>query len=143
MRARRSPRTARAASSQSCRTAQAGSPSSRVPVTVRYGIRARVNAFLYEMSRLPAEEVGKYARGLRTGGLVARASGEVSVRDRQRYRYGFNTPFDHATLQSLYKNHGDYVRQVVRESIRLVREDFYSVHYAIQVIERAIRADVP
>ena len=37
-------RTARAASSHSRKTSQAGSPSSSVPVTVRYGIRARVNA---------------------------------------------------------------------------------------------------
>ncbi len=43
-RARRSSRTARAASTHSPIAAHAGSPSSSVPVIVRYGIRARVNA---------------------------------------------------------------------------------------------------
>ena len=44
MRAVRRLRAAYAASNHSLRTPQAGSPSRSVPVTVRYGIRARVNA---------------------------------------------------------------------------------------------------
>ena len=44
MRATAQAATARAASSHSRSASQAGSPSSSVPVTVRYGIRARVNA---------------------------------------------------------------------------------------------------
>ncbi len=84
------------------------------------GIRGRVKAFLHEMSRLPAEEVRKYARGLRTGGLVARASGEVSVRDRQRYRYGFNTPFRPYVLVA---------SDVMQEGIDLHRECSHVIHY--------------
>ena len=44
MRASRRLRTACVASSHSRSTSQAGSPSTSVPVTVRYGMRARVNA---------------------------------------------------------------------------------------------------
>jgi hypothetical protein len=44
MRAERRLRTAYAASTQSRIASHAGSPSTSVPVTVRYGTRARVNA---------------------------------------------------------------------------------------------------
>jgi alpha/beta hydrolase family protein len=57
--------------------------------------------------------------------------------------YGFNIPFDDATLDSLYRNHGDYVEQVVRESIRLVRERFWTFADAITVIREAAHAHVP
>ncbi|MGZ6124541.1 MAG: alpha/beta hydrolase domain-containing protein, partial [Myxococcales bacterium] len=57
--------------------------------------------------------------------------------------YGYNIPFDEARLDSLYRNHGDYVLGVVRESARLVEERFWLVPDATDAIRRAARADVP
>jgi hypothetical protein len=57
--------------------------------------------------------------------------------------YGYSVPFSQATLESLYGNHGDYVRQVVRESLQLVREGFWLLPDAEQAIREAAQADVP
>lgn len=57
--------------------------------------------------------------------------------------YGYNIPFDDARLDSLYRNHGQYVSRVAHESVRLVREGFWLVPDAIQVIEQAARGQVP
>jgi Alpha/beta hydrolase domain len=57
--------------------------------------------------------------------------------------YGYEAPFDHATLHGLYRSHGQYVAQVARESLRLVREGFWLAPDAIEAIKEAARADVP
>jgi hypothetical protein len=57
--------------------------------------------------------------------------------------YGYKTPFSHATLKSLYRNHGQYVAGVAEESNRLVREGFWLRPDAQEVIKQAARADVP
>lgn len=57
--------------------------------------------------------------------------------------YGYNTPFSQATLRSLYKNHGQYVALVRRESNRLVREGFWLRPDAQQVIKQATSSDIP
>lgn len=56
---------------------------------------------------------------------------------------GYNIPFSHATLSSLYASHGDYVEQVVRETSRLVREGFWLRPDAQAVVDEAAHADVP
>lgn len=57
--------------------------------------------------------------------------------------YGYSTPFGQSMLESLYRSHGRYVSQVVRESRRLVREGFWLRPDAQEVIEEAAHADVP
>ena len=56
---------------------------------------------------------------------------------------GYNTPFSHATLHSLYRSHGDYVARVARESSDLVRQGFWLPSDAKQVVQQAAKADVP
>jgi hypothetical protein len=56
---------------------------------------------------------------------------------------GYNVPFDHATLSTLYRNHGEYVEQVVRETSRLVREGFWLRADARVVVDEAAHPDVP
>jgi hypothetical protein len=57
--------------------------------------------------------------------------------------YGYKTPFNHATLKSLYRNHGQYVAGVAEESNRLVREGFWLRPDAQEVIKQAEQADIP
>lgn len=57
--------------------------------------------------------------------------------------YGYNLPFDAAKLQSLYRNHGDYVARFARGAIQAVIERFWTVPDAIHAIERAARSRVP
>jgi Alpha/beta hydrolase domain len=57
--------------------------------------------------------------------------------------YGYNTPFSHSALSSLYRNHGNYVSRVARESNLLVREGFWLQADAQQVVMQAAQADVP
>jgi hypothetical protein len=57
--------------------------------------------------------------------------------------YGYNLPFDAAKLQTLYRNHGDYVSQFARGAIEAVRDGFWLVPDAIRAIERAARSNVP
>lgn len=83
-------------------------------------VQTMVRRFLEEMVTLPAEEVRSFARGLRTENLVARASGDESVEDRRRYRYGFNTPFRPYVLVA---------SEVMQEGIDLHRECSRIVHY--------------
>jgi hypothetical protein len=56
---------------------------------------------------------------------------------------GYNTPFDHARLQSLYPSHDDYLARVTRQSNDLVRRGFWLGADAKQVVARAAAADVP
>jgi hypothetical protein len=56
---------------------------------------------------------------------------------------GYNTPFSHATLHSLYSSHGDYVARVARESSSLVRQGFWLPADAEQVVQQAAAAAVP
>lgn len=56
---------------------------------------------------------------------------------------GFNTPFSDAQLDAMYKNHGEFVEQFARESVRLVREGFWLVPDAIKAVEKAARSHVP
>ena len=56
---------------------------------------------------------------------------------------GYNTPFTHATLRSLYRTHGAYVARVASESRDLVRQGFWLSSDARQVVQQAAEADVP
>jgi hypothetical protein len=56
---------------------------------------------------------------------------------------GYNIPFSDSTLDSLYRNHGDYVARVALESVRLVLERFWLAPDAETVIKEAAHADVP
>jgi hypothetical protein len=57
--------------------------------------------------------------------------------------YGYNTPFDDATLDSLYRNHLDYVLKVALHSYELVGQGFWLAPDAQSVVKAAIHADVP
>jgi hypothetical protein len=57
--------------------------------------------------------------------------------------YGYNTPFSHTTLKSLYTSHGQYVSRVAQEADQLVREGFWLGPDAEEVIKQAARAEVP
>ena len=57
--------------------------------------------------------------------------------------YGYNLPFDAAKLQTLYRNHGDYVSQFARSAVQAVRDGFWTVPDAIRAIERAAHSNVP
>ncbi len=57
--------------------------------------------------------------------------------------YGYNVPFSRSTLDSLYRNHGDYISQVVRETNDLVKEGFWLQPDAQTVKTNAAQADVP
>jgi hypothetical protein len=56
---------------------------------------------------------------------------------------GYNTPFSHATLHSLYSSHRDYGARVARESSSLVRRGFWLPADAEQVVQQAAGAAVP
>jgi Alpha/beta hydrolase domain len=57
--------------------------------------------------------------------------------------FGYNTPFNHATLHSLYRSHGEYVATVAKETRRLVRQGFWLRPDAEEVVEQAARSEVP
>jgi hypothetical protein len=49
-----------------------------------------------------------------------------------------------ATRRSkLYRNHGDYVSKVARDTTRLVADRFLTVPDGIRLIQEAARADIP
>ncbi|OGS00257.1 MAG: hypothetical protein A2V88_12225 [Elusimicrobia bacterium RBG_16_66_12] len=83
-------------------------------------VQRMVRRFLEEIITLPAEEIRSFARGLRTENMVARASGDESIANRRRYRYGFNTPFRPYVLVA---------SEVMQEGIDLHRECARVVHY--------------
>jgi Alpha/beta hydrolase domain len=56
---------------------------------------------------------------------------------------GYNVPFSHETLATLYRSHGDYVERVVRQTDGLVREGFWLRPDAREVVDQAVHADVP
>ncbi|MGH7916510.1 MAG: alpha/beta hydrolase domain-containing protein [Candidatus Binataceae bacterium] len=57
--------------------------------------------------------------------------------------YGYNTPFSDATLDSLYKNHFDYVVRVVLDTYGLVARGFWLPPDAQTVVTQALQSDVP
>jgi hypothetical protein len=57
--------------------------------------------------------------------------------------YGYNIPFSHAVLGTLYDNHGDYVHRVVQEADDLVKAGFWLRPDAEAVKTQAAQADVP
>jgi hypothetical protein len=59
------------------------------------------------------------------------------------FLYGYNTPFDDATLDSLYRNHADYFGKVLFESDALVAQGFWLAPDAQAVVQKARNADVP
>jgi hypothetical protein len=56
---------------------------------------------------------------------------------------GYDTPFGHARLGSLYASHAEYLARVTRESSDLVRRGFWLPEDARQVVAQAASADVP
>jgi Alpha/beta hydrolase domain len=57
--------------------------------------------------------------------------------------YGYSVPFSEDTLQSLYRNHDDYVSQVVGASSGLVQEGFWLHPDALDVQQQAVHSAVP
>lgn len=57
--------------------------------------------------------------------------------------YGYSVPFSEDTLQSLYRDHGDYVSQVTRASKSLVQEGFWLQPDARDVHQQARHSAVP
>jgi uncharacterized repeat protein (TIGR02543 family) len=55
--------------------------------------------------------------------------------------YGYSIPFGEDTLQSLYRNHGQYASQVARESSRLVQDGFWLRPDAVDVVRQAAQSD--
>jgi len=56
---------------------------------------------------------------------------------------GYKTPFSDDTLDALYKNHGDYVHQVVQEANDLVQNRLWLKADGQVVKTDAAHADVP
>ncbi|MFL5862777.1 MAG: alpha/beta hydrolase domain-containing protein, partial [Solirubrobacteraceae bacterium] len=56
---------------------------------------------------------------------------------------GHEVPFSEARLAELYRNHGDYVRKVIRDTARLVAERFLTVRDGLRLIRQAARANIP
>jgi hypothetical protein len=56
---------------------------------------------------------------------------------------GHEVPFGEARLAELYRNHGDYVSKVTRDTARLVADRFLTVPDGLRLIQEAARADVP
>ena len=56
---------------------------------------------------------------------------------------GHEVPFSEAQLAALYRNHGDYVSKVARDTARLVAERFLTVRDGLRLIQEAARANVP
>ena len=56
---------------------------------------------------------------------------------------GHEVPFSKAQLAELYRTHGDYVRKVTRDTVRLAAHRFLTVPDGIRLIQEAARASVP
>ena len=57
--------------------------------------------------------------------------------------YGYETPFNRATLRTLYPNHGQYMSHVAAQADRLVREGFWLKPDTQGVVDDAAHARVP
>ena len=57
--------------------------------------------------------------------------------------FGHKVPFDHATLLTLYPDHGGYARAVIADTETLVREGFLTVPDAQQIIDEAANSSIP
>jgi hypothetical protein len=56
---------------------------------------------------------------------------------------GHEDPFSEDQLAALYRNHGDYVRKVVRSSADLVGDRLLTLPDGLRIVEEAARADIP
>ena len=56
---------------------------------------------------------------------------------------GHEDPFSADQLAALYRNHGDYVRKVVRSSADLVGDRLLTLPDGLRIVEEAAHADVP
>jgi hypothetical protein len=56
---------------------------------------------------------------------------------------GHEVPLDAATLQRLYPSHRDYVRAVIRDTVRLVAGRYITGYDGLELIREAVQADVP
>jgi hypothetical protein len=59
------------------------------------------------------------------------------------FLYGYNTPFNAGTLDSLYRNHLEYFGKVLSESDALIAQGFWLAPDAQAVVQKARKADVP
>src|SRR5262245_35927618 len=57
--------------------------------------------------------------------------------------YGYNIPFSHTVLGTLYNNHGDYVHRVVQQADHLVKAGFWLRPDAEAIKTQAAQGDVP
>ena len=56
---------------------------------------------------------------------------------------GHEVPFDQATLDRLYRSHGDYVAKVARSAASLVAQRFITAYDAADIVRAAARSDIP
>ena len=56
---------------------------------------------------------------------------------------GYRLPFSKETLHSLYKNRGQYISQVNRRLMELIREGWFLPEYADDVRRDALQSDIP
>jgi Alpha/beta hydrolase domain len=56
--------------------------------------------------------------------------------------YGYNTPFSDSTLDSLYRNHFEYIGKVLVDSYGLVAQGLWLAPDAQAVVQKALKADV-
>lgn len=57
--------------------------------------------------------------------------------------YGYEVPFSNSVLDSLYKNHGQYVSQVVQETNQLVKNRMWVQSDGVSVKQKAAQSSVP
>ncbi|RJQ74408.1 MAG: hypothetical protein C4519_16940 [Desulfobacteraceae bacterium] len=58
------------------------------------------------------------------------------------FLFGSHQPFDQATLQSLYRNHGAYVNQVVRKTNENRAAGYILAPDAVEIKEAAAQSDI-
>lgn len=56
---------------------------------------------------------------------------------------GHEVPFDRATLDRLYRSHGDYVGTVARSATALAAQRFITAYDAAAIVREAARSDIP
>ena len=59
------------------------------------------------------------------------------------WQMGVEVPFTEEQLKALYRSHGDYVMQVIRNTNQRVKEDWILREDGIEIIRKAVQANVP
>ncbi|MDT0164874.1 alpha/beta hydrolase domain-containing protein [Actinotalea sp. AC32] len=113
---------------------------------VREGIAPpRAEPILVEDGAPVLDEFGNVVGGWRTPYLEVPTSTWYGTATGASFCFiaGWEDPFDQATLDALYRNHGTYVR-AVNESVRELEEQRFLTSYdARQIRREAARSDIP